>query len=53
VVEYCQVPLEYMVSELGLPADVDTRLALRDVVAKYGIDVTAVRDVVEKYQAGH
>ena len=53
VVDYCQVPLDTLIAELGLPVDVDRQMALRDVADRYGIDVTAVRDVVSKYQAEH
>ena len=53
VLDYCQVPLEYLVSELGLPADVDTNLWMRDLANRYGIEVSAVREAVERYQDGH
>lgn len=53
VLDSCQVPLEYLVAELGLPDDVDTRLWLRDLVSQYGIEVGTVREVVERYQADH
>jgi hypothetical protein len=51
VIDHCQVPLEYLVAELGLPADVDTSLWMRDLANQYGIEVGTVRDVVERYQA--
>jgi hypothetical protein len=53
VVEACQVPLEYLVAELGLPADVDTGLLLRDLAGIYGIEVTTVRDALQRYQGSH
>ena len=53
VIDHCQVPLEYLVSELALPDDVDIRLWMRDLANKYGIEVSTVRDVVERYQAEH
>jgi len=53
VVDACQVPLEYLVAELGLPADVDTGLVLRDLAGSYGIEVTAVRDAAQRYQDSH
>ena len=53
VMDYCQVPLEYLVAELGLPDDVDTRLWMRDLANQYGIEVSTVREVVERYQAEH
>lgn len=52
VVDYCQVPLEYLVAELGLPGDVDTALRIRDLANQMGIEVVTVREVVETYQAG-
>ena len=53
VIDYCQVPLEVLVAELGLPADIDTGLWMRDLANQYGIEVTTVREVVERYQAEH
>lgn len=53
VVDYCQVPLEYLVAELGLPGDVDSQLAMRDLANRMGIEVLTVREVVERYQAEH
>ena len=53
VVDACRVPLEYLVAELGLPADVDTGLLLRDLAGTYGIEVTTVRDAVQRYQDSH
>jgi hypothetical protein len=52
VVDYCQVPLDYLVVELGLPEDVDTALRMRDLASQMGIEVVTVREVVEGYQAG-
>jgi hypothetical protein len=52
VVDLCQVPLEYLVTELGLPEDVDTQVRLRDLAGQLGIEVLTVREVVERYQAG-
>jgi len=53
VVDYCQVPLETLIAELGLPDDIDTGLWMRDLANRYGIEVTTVREVVEQYQAEH
>jgi hypothetical protein len=53
VINHCQVPLETLVAELGLPDDVDTRLWMRDLANQYGIQVGTVREVVERYQAEH
>jgi hypothetical protein len=51
VVDHCQVPLDYLVIELGLPEDVDTGLWMRDLANQLGIEVATVREVVERYQA--
>ncbi|MBN1659476.1 MAG: hypothetical protein JXA93_13815 [Anaerolineae bacterium] len=53
VVAYCQVPLDYLVAELGLPEDVDVRLAMRDLASQMGVEVQAVRDAVTRYQEEH
>jgi hypothetical protein len=53
VVDYCQVPLETLIAELGLPNDVDSGLWMRDLANQYGIEVTTIREVVEQYQAEH
>lgn len=53
VIEECQVPLDYLRTELGLPVDVDTGLALRNVAESLGIEVTVVRDAVQLYQDSH
>jgi hypothetical protein len=53
VIDHCQVPLETLVAELGLPDNVDTRLWMRDLANQYGIEVSTVREVVERYQAEH
>jgi hypothetical protein len=52
VVDYCQVPLDYLIAELGLPEDVDTSLRMRDLANQMGIEVVTVREVVDGYQAG-
>jgi len=52
VVDACQVPLDYLSAELGLPADVDTSLRMRDLASQLGIEVLGVRQVVESYQTG-
>ena len=52
VVDLCQVPLEYLVVELGLPEDVDPQLRMRDLAGQMGIEVLTVRELVEHYQAG-
>ena len=53
VVEYCQIPLDVLVAELGLPKDIEPRLWMRDLANQYGIEVTIVREVVEQYQTEH
>jgi hypothetical protein len=52
VVDLCQVPLAYLVVELGLPEDVDPQLRMRDLAGQLGIEVLTVREVVERYQTG-
>jgi hypothetical protein len=42
-----------LAAELGLPVDVDTGLELRNVAGSYGIEVTQVRDAVQRYQDSH
>jgi hypothetical protein len=51
VVDLCQVPLEVLIEELGLPEDLDTQLRMRDLANQLGIEVTTVREVVDRYQA--
>lgn len=51
VVDYCQVPLEYLVAELGLPEDVNVQLRMRDLADQLGIEVQTVRDSVSGYHA--
>lgn len=53
VIDHCQVPLETLVAELGLPDNVEPSLWMRDLAAQYGIEVSTVREVVERYQAEH
>ena len=53
IVDLCQVPMEHLIAELGLPEDVDTHLPMRDLASQLGIEVPAVREVVERYQAEH
>lgn len=52
VVDLCQVPLEYLVAELGLPEDVDTQMRMRELAGQLGFEVMTVREVVERYQVG-
>jgi hypothetical protein len=53
VIDACQVPLAYLTAELGLAGDVDTGVWMRDLANHYGIEVSTVREVVERYQAEH
>ncbi len=53
VIDYCQVPLDYLLDELGLPDDVDLQLRMRDLSSQMGIEVQSVRDVVTRYQEQH
>lgn len=50
VVDYCQVPLDYLLAELGLPGDVDLQLRMRDLASQMGLEVQTVRDAVTRYQ---
>jgi hypothetical protein len=50
VADYCQVPLDYLLTELGLPAGVDLQLRMRDLASQMGIEVQTVRDAVTRYQ---
>jgi hypothetical protein len=50
VVDYCQVPLEYLIAELGLPDDVDVHLRMSNLASQLGVEVLTVRDVVTRYQ---
>jgi hypothetical protein len=52
VVDLCQVPLDYLITALGLPADVEPSLQMRDLANQMGIEVVTVREVVGEYQAG-
>jgi hypothetical protein len=51
VVDLCQVPLEVLAAELGLPEDIDAQLRMRDLADQMGIEVLTVREVVDRYQA--
>jgi hypothetical protein len=51
VVTLCQVPMVQLADGLSLPDDVDVQFALRDLAGRYGIEVGAVRDIVETYQS--
>lgn len=53
VVDYCQVPLDYLLAELGLPDDMDLQLRMRDLASQIGIEIQAVRDAVTRYQEQH
>lgn len=53
VIDYCQVPADYLFAELGLPGDTDRTLRMSDLAQQRGIEVTTVRAVVERYQAEH
>jgi len=53
VVDHCQVPLDFLIAELELPEDVNPGLSMREIPGLYGIEVSTVREVVERYQAGH
>lgn len=46
------IPVERIVAEAGLPADVDVNAALKDIAAKYAIEVLNIREAVERILAG-
>jgi len=50
VVDYCQVPLDYLLAELGLPDDVDVHLRMSNLASQMGVEVQTVRDAVTRYQ---
>ena len=50
VADLCQVPLEVLIAELGLPEDIDAQLRMRDLASQMGIEVLTVREVVDRYQ---
>lgn len=50
VVDYCQVPLDYLVAELGLPEDVNGGWRMSELASQMGVEVQAVRDAVTRYQ---
>ena len=52
VSDLCQVPMEVLVAELGLSDDVDVHMRMRDLAGQLGIEVSTVREVVDRYQAG-
>ena len=52
VSEQCDVPLERLIDELGIPANTSANLVLRDLVAQIeGFEVSRVREVVAALQA--
>lgn len=46
------IPVERLVAEAGLPADVDIKAPLRDIVAKYNIEILNIREAVDRILAG-
>ncbi|MDH7490330.1 MAG: hypothetical protein QHH80_12595 [Anaerolineae bacterium] len=46
------IPVEQIVAEAGLPADVDVKAPLKDIAAKYGIEILNIREAVERILAG-
>jgi hypothetical protein len=50
VVDYCQVPLDYLIGELDLPLDVDAHLRMSELAGQFGLEVQTVRNVVSAYQ---
>lgn len=46
------IPAEQIVAEAGLPADVDINAQLKDIAAKYGVEILNIREAVERILAG-
>lgn len=44
------VDLKYIYEKLGIAAEEDSSQLVKDVVAKYGIEIDALRAVVAEYQ---
>jgi hypothetical protein len=47
---FCQVPIQVIAVDFGLPEDVDVTTRLSSLTAQLGIEVQAVRDMVDRYQ---
>lgn len=47
------VPAEWLVRRLGLPADTDREVPLRDLLRQRGREVQEVREAVEEYRRSH
>ena len=45
------IPVERIIAEAGLPANVDTKATLQTVVSKYGIEVLNIRQAVDRILA--
>lgn len=46
------IPVERIVAEVGLPADVDVQAPLKDIAAQYGIEILNIREAAERIVAG-
>jgi len=53
VAAQCGVPLEYLITAMQFEANESPDTALKDLTAKYGIEIEALREVVRTYQAQH
>ncbi len=53
VADQCAVPLEYLYEKLGIAAAEDPSQPVKDVMARYGLEIDAVRAVVAEYQGQH
>ncbi len=53
VADQCAVPLEYLYEKLGVAATEDPSQLVKDVMAKYGLEIDALRAVVAEYQSQH
>jgi hypothetical protein len=51
VVDQCAVPLEYIYQKLGIASGEDPAQPVKDIMAKYGFEVSALQAVVAEYQS--
>lgn len=53
VAAQCQIPIAELLQRLNMPAGEAPNTAVKDLKAKYGLEVEAVRTAVAEYQAAH
>jgi hypothetical protein len=51
VVDQCAVPLEYIYQKLGIASAEDPAQLVKDIMSKYGFEVSALQAVVAEYQS--